>query len=127
MRSAAGWPAGSFSPTFDFDGALALGEVTADFLARLSRLEPFGVGNPEPVFRFGPCRRTGVARTFGGGHLGFAASELGAAPDPSLPLAVSAFVFDREFEMLAAVELDRFRNRPRLRLVDARPMALQNH
>ena len=133
--AAAGWPAGSFSPTFDFDGALALGEVTADFLARLSRLEPFGVGNPEPVFRFGPCRRTGVARTFGGGHLGFAASELGAAPSSGVEVvawqwaerAAASGVFDREFEMLAAVELDRFRNRPRLRLVDARPMALQNH
>ena len=80
-------------------------------------------------------QKIGQVCPFGGGHLGFAASELGAAPGSGVDVvawqwaerAAASGVFDREFEMLAAVELDRFRNRPRLRLVDARPMALQNH
>lgn len=132
---AATWPPERFAPTLEFDGPLALAEVNVDLLARISRLEPFGAGNPEPVFRFGPCRRAGAARTFGAGHLGFAAGECGGATSGGVDVvawqwaerAAASGLFDGDFEMLAAVELDRFRNRPRLRLLDARPLTRKNH
>lgn len=133
--AAATWPAERFAPTLEFDGPLALAEVDFELLARLSRLEPFGAGNPEPVFRFGPCRRAGAGRTFGAGHLGFTASECGGATSGRVDVvawqwaerAAASGLFDGNFEMLAAVELDCFRNRPRLRLLDARPLTRENH
>jgi single-stranded-DNA-specific exonuclease len=39
-----------FVPTLDIDGELALNEVTPDLLGEIGQLEPFGHGNPEPVF-----------------------------------------------------------------------------
>ncbi|HTS36626.1 MAG TPA: single-stranded-DNA-specific exonuclease RecJ [Candidatus Solibacter sp.] len=39
-----------FDPVLDLDAELWLGEVTPDLFRALSLLEPFGVGNPEPVF-----------------------------------------------------------------------------
>ena len=39
-----------FIPTLDIDGELALNEVTPDLLGEIGQLEPFGHGNPEPVF-----------------------------------------------------------------------------
>lgn len=129
--AAAAWPPESFAPALDFDQRLTVAEVTLDLLARLARLEPFGVGNPEPVFRFGPCRRIGAGRTFGGGHLSLVARESGPQSAAETGVEVVAWqwaeraahsgVFDGEFEMLAAIEHDRYRNRPRLRLVDCRP------
>jgi single-stranded-DNA-specific exonuclease len=40
-----------FEPTLLLDGELPLREITPDFYRELCRLEPFGIGNPEPVFR----------------------------------------------------------------------------
>lgn len=39
-----------FEPVLDVDAELRLGEVTPHLFQALHRLEPFGVGNPEPVF-----------------------------------------------------------------------------
>ena len=39
-----------FEPALNFDAELALDQVTPDFFNLLQRLEPFGVGNPQPVF-----------------------------------------------------------------------------
>jgi single-stranded-DNA-specific exonuclease len=39
-----------FEPALNFDAELALDQVTPDFFYLLQRLEPFGVGNPQPVF-----------------------------------------------------------------------------
>jgi single-stranded-DNA-specific exonuclease len=39
-----------FEPALDFDAELALGQVTPELFRALRMLEPFGVGNPEPVF-----------------------------------------------------------------------------
>jgi single-stranded-DNA-specific exonuclease len=37
-------------PTLLVDGALCLGEVSMDLVEELKRLEPYGMGNPEPLF-----------------------------------------------------------------------------
>ena len=39
-----------FEPSLNFDAELALDQVTPELFNLLRRLEPFGVGNPEPVF-----------------------------------------------------------------------------
>ena len=39
-----------FEPVLSFDAELPLDQITPEFFQLLSRLEPFGVGNPEPVF-----------------------------------------------------------------------------
>lgn len=123
MAAAALWPAATLARRVDYDAELAVADVTPALLAELARLEPFGAGNPEPVFRLGPCRRAGAPRFFGAGHLGFAvAGSDGTAVDVvAWRGAGSAADFDDRFEMLAVAELDRYRNRPRLRLVDSRP------
>ena len=42
--------AADFEPVLDVDAELDLEQVTPDLLQALERLEPFGQGNPEPVF-----------------------------------------------------------------------------
>jgi single-stranded-DNA-specific exonuclease len=39
-----------FEPALNFDAELSLDQVTPEFFNLLQRLEPFGVGNPQPVF-----------------------------------------------------------------------------
>lgn len=39
-----------FDPVLDVDGELWLGEITPELFRALELLEPYGVGNPEPVF-----------------------------------------------------------------------------
>ena len=39
-----------FHPTLDFEEELWLGDITPDLFRALQLLEPYGVGNPEPVF-----------------------------------------------------------------------------
>jgi single-stranded-DNA-specific exonuclease len=39
-----------FEPSLNFDAELALEQVTPELFNLLQRLEPFGVGNPQPVF-----------------------------------------------------------------------------
>jgi len=131
--AAATWPPETLATQVEYDQELAISDVTSSLLDRLARLEPFGVGNPEPIFHIGPCRLSGPPRAFGAGHLGFCARatdgstvEVVAWQGAQLA-ATSGGMFDGEFEMLAAVELDRFRNRPRLRLVDSRPVAAQTN
>ena len=111
-----------------FDERQDLAPSFETHLARLARLEPFGVGNPEPVFRIGPCRRVGAGRVFGSGHLGLVAASSTAPRGATVEVvawqwaerAAADRVFDGDFEMLAAAEHDRFRDRPRLRLVACR-------
>src|SRR5579863_2966631 len=39
-----------FEPVLDLDAELSFDQITPDLFQALRRLEPFGVGNPEPVF-----------------------------------------------------------------------------
>jgi single-stranded-DNA-specific exonuclease len=136
--AAAAWSPERLAPQLEYDLPLTIAEVTPGLLERLARLEPFGMGNPEPVFRFGPCLRVGGARNFGSGHFGFSACDregAGAANGVGVEVvawqwgerAAASGIFDGAFEMLAAVEHDRYRNRPRLRLVDVRPVSARSN
>jgi single-stranded-DNA-specific exonuclease len=39
-----------FEPFMNYDSELSLDQITPELFQLVSRLEPFGVGNPEPVF-----------------------------------------------------------------------------
>lgn len=139
--AAATWPPERLSPQFEYDLPLTVAEVTPRLLERLARLEPFGIGNPEPIFHFGRCRRVGAGRFFGAGHMGFSISNSEQTAEVPAPRATTvevvawqweerattSRVLEGEFELLAAVEHDRFRNRPRLRLVDCHPVDTQSN
>ena len=45
-----------FVPTLTLDGLVAAPALDASFIERLSALEPFGTGNPEPRFALADCR-----------------------------------------------------------------------
>ena len=129
---AATWPPESLAEEVEYDLALAISDVTSSLLDRLARLEPFGIGNPEPTFRFGPCRLAGSTRAFGVGHLEFSAlgtdgSTVQVVAWQGAERAGLVGALEGRFEMIAAVEFDRFRKRPRLRLVDLRSTADQTN
>jgi len=56
-------------PTLALDGTLALSDVTFPFWQHLTRLEPFGVGNPHPTFLFANVRVEGEPRILKDRHL----------------------------------------------------------
>ena len=39
-----------FEPALEVDGEIALSQVNPEFYQALRKLEPFGMGNPEPIF-----------------------------------------------------------------------------
>lgn len=41
---------GDFKPALQIDGQLALRDLNLDLLAQHERLQPFGSGNPQPIF-----------------------------------------------------------------------------
>ena len=55
-------------PSLRLDGELSFGEVTATLIRELGLLEPYGCGNPEPVFASHPVT-VQSRRTFGENHV----------------------------------------------------------
>ena len=66
-----------FEPMLRYDAELALGDITPDLFHALRPLEPFGMGNPEPVFVAQNVRLLAPARVMKDKHvkLKLAASE----------------------------------------------------
>jgi len=56
-------------PTLALDGPLRLSDVTFEFWQHLTRLEPFGTGNPRPIFLFANVRVDGEPRVLKERHL----------------------------------------------------------
>ncbi|MDW8255829.1 MAG: DHHA1 domain-containing protein, partial [Acidobacteriota bacterium] len=56
-------------PTLVLDGTLTLSDVTFEFWQHLAQLEPFGVGNPRPIFLFANVRVDGEPRVLKDRHL----------------------------------------------------------
>jgi single-stranded-DNA-specific exonuclease len=78
-----------FDPTLYFDAELALDEVSPELFRALQRLEPFGVGNPEPVFAARGVRLTAPPRVIKDKHvklkLGPSVGSLSRGPDKCGP------------------------------------------
>lgn len=125
-EAAAVWPETLLAPRLEYELALPSGRVTADLLAEISRLEPFGQGNPRPLLRVGPLRLAAPPRLFGNGHL--SARALGEDSEDGGAVELVGWgwqrrpgALDGRFEVLGCLEHDAFRG-PVLRLVDSRPV-----
>lgn len=107
----------------EYELQLAPAAVSESLLSELRCLEPFGVGNRQPVLRVGSLRLAAAPRRFGKNHL--AAAAVGA--DGSRVELLGWGWQEREsdlageFEVLGCLEADRMHGGPVLRLLDARP------
>lgn len=117
------WSSETLRARREYELDLEPARLNSDLLGELRRLEPFGMGNPQPIIRVGPLTVDRPVRVFGRGHVSaMAQGEDGASvallgwgwQDRSAVLA-------GPFEVLGCLEFDRYRRRPTLRLVDARP------
>jgi len=88
------------TPLLTIDGAIAPTGATAEFLAVLQQLAPFGSGNPEPRFAI-PAARILYAEPVGGGHVrctiadGAGAGKLKAIAFRCLAEPLGAALLDR--------------------------------
>ena len=87
-----------FDPVLDLDAELSLTEITPRLFQALHSLEPYGVGNPEPVFAARGVQLTAPPRILRDkhvklklrqGHVGTAALGRPSRPEGSAALAVS--------------------------------------
>lgn len=109
---------------YEYELEMELGLLSQDVLDSLQRLEPFGQSNPRPMLRIpGPLRLARSPRPFGRDHLEV---EL-TAPDRGRITAVGwgwqkrSHDLRGDIEVLGFLELDRYRGRMILRLLDCRP------
>lgn len=122
-EAAAAWPDELLVRRIEYEARVAPERLDGELLAALRRLEPFGVGNPEPLLRSGPLRLAGRPRSFGRGHL----SALATGPSGhAVPLlgwgwAERAGQLEGEIEVLGRLRFDRYRRAPVLQLEAARP------
>jgi single-stranded-DNA-specific exonuclease len=72
-----------FDPVLDLDGELWLGEITPELFQALHLLEPYGVGNPEPVFAARGVQLTAPPRILKDKHVKLKL-RAGAAPVPEM-------------------------------------------
>ncbi|MGH9465082.1 MAG: single-stranded-DNA-specific exonuclease RecJ [Thermoanaerobaculia bacterium] len=123
QAAAAGWPAELLLPTLEYEASLPPDALDEELLARLQRLEPFGIGNPEPRLRVGPLRLLGSPRPFGRGHLSAAAFSASGRPLSLVGWGWGerAAELAGEFEALGCWRFDRYREGPVFQLEAARP------
>jgi single-stranded-DNA-specific exonuclease len=72
-----------FEPRLSYDAELSLEEVTPQFFHLLKRLEPFGVGNPEPVFAARNVRLLEPPRVVKEKHVRFKVMAAPPVPPPA--------------------------------------------
>ncbi len=121
-EAARAWDPALFERRLDYEGVLAPERIDAALLDELRRLEPFGEANPRPLFRVGPLSARRPPRRFGKGHAALsAAGESGAGVElVGWGWADRIAELGPRFEVLGAIELDRYTGGPVVRLVDAR-------
>jgi single-stranded-DNA-specific exonuclease len=71
-----------FEPALDFDTELALDQVTPELFNLLQRLEPFGVGNPQPVFAARAVRLMAPPRIMKDKHVKLKLAPAMGSPSP---------------------------------------------
>jgi single-stranded-DNA-specific exonuclease len=122
--AAAAWSERLAVREVSYDLELPLAAVTQELVAALAALGPFGAGNPEPVFRFGPCALRNDPRRFGNGHVRLELGDAGGRGERRHAIwwrggDGAEHLRERRLELLAAVETDRF-DGVRLRLLAVR-------
>ncbi|HEX4955587.1 MAG TPA: single-stranded-DNA-specific exonuclease RecJ [Thermoanaerobaculia bacterium] len=124
QAAAAEWPAESLVQRFEYEIELAAGEVTEGLTQEIVRLEPFGIGNPQPLLRLSGLRLRANPRLFGTSHLSAVAEghDGGRVNLLGWRWQERAADLDGAFEVLGYLERDSLRGEPVIRLADARPM-----
>jgi single-stranded-DNA-specific exonuclease len=124
IAAAAEWGSAVNTQQLEYEIELSAGQLDEDLYIALSKLEPFGQGNQNPLIRVpGPLRLASPLRRFGNGHI--SGHVLG--PDQARIGFVGWDWSDRSpilegsFELLGRIEQDRYRGGFILRLVDAKP------
>jgi single-stranded-DNA-specific exonuclease len=107
------------------DLELPLGHATEELDALLRHFEPFGIGNPAPVFVARGVRLAGAPRTVGQGHLKLRLEQEGAVLDAigfGLSVLAADLRADERVDVAFRLELDEWDGAPRLqaRLADVR-------
>lgn len=93
------FPNGPPAPTLTMDAELPLSALTVGLLDALNRLEPYGAGNPRPIFMAGPVQVSGEPRKVGKGerHVQFRVRQ-----DTTTHQAIAFNMADRIEELLSA-------------------------
>lgn len=113
-------------PTLSVDTVVKADEITLDNIRLLERLEPFGCGNPPPVFALLGARVERIAAMGNGNHLRLTLSQDGAGLTAVL-FGVGPQEFPLEPGELAdcavALSVNRYRGteQPQVRLLSIRP------
>jgi single-stranded-DNA-specific exonuclease len=129
-EAAAEWDPSVLVRRLSFEEEIEAAMVDESLLAEVRRLEPFGVGNPRPVFRLEGLRAASSVRLFGGGssaiHLSVTARDR-AGVKVSLVgwrMAERASELEEPFDILGRISFDTFLQRVILEIVDVRPAAV---
>src|SRR6201997_2866792 len=88
-----------FEPCLELDAEIPLDAVTPDLFQALERLEPFGQGNPEPVFAAMGVRLMAPPKLLKDKHVKL---KLAAALEPALGVAVAASMGSGSADELSA-------------------------
>ena len=117
------WDEETLTREYRFELEMPVSALSNELVDQLGTLEPFGIGNQQPVLRVGPLRAKGRPRLFGKGHLGLAVEAEDGSPLDLLGWgwADRAQELVGDFEVLGCLQMDDYTKRPVLRLVDARP------
>ncbi|MBL8148661.1 MAG: single-stranded-DNA-specific exonuclease RecJ [Blastocatellia bacterium] len=92
-----------FTPSLDIDTELSFAEINQDLIKEISSLEPFGVGNPYPLFLARGVKIVDGPKLFKGKHLKFALSHRGHVLDAVWWGAVTEQKFSSRSEELDLV------------------------
>jgi single-stranded-DNA-specific exonuclease len=82
--------AGELQPVLEYDGELAMDEITPRFWEQLRALQPFGMGNPEPVFVARSATMIGDPRVMREKHLKLKLRRYGKAQPGMLARGLDA-------------------------------------
>lgn len=128
LSLAAGEPSGTVS-AWEVDGELDPDELTIDLARECAELlEPFGAGNPEPLFRLGPVKVQEARRVGGTGRHLRLQVRAGAATLPAIAFDLgrwaAAVGATGGIELLGCPTVNRYRGRESLQLTvaDLRPV-----
>lgn len=113
--------------SFHIDKVLSFREITLQNIALLERLEPFGAGNPSPLFLLEQVEIRAVTPLSGGKHTKLFVASGGSAPLEILcfgkETAGFGYSVGSRVDLLVTLEISRFAGRvsPGVRCVDIRP------
>jgi len=108
-------PDDALGRVFQYDGTMAMENVTFGNVSELSRAAPFGRGNPEPLFRFDGLQVANL-QILNGGHLKAYCGEGNTFELIAFGQADKEDLFAGSVDVLAVPEINRWRGREKLQL-----------